>query len=312
MGNKPELLVPAGSLNELDSYLEAGAGAALIGEEKYGMRLPGSCNAGEIAEAVKRAHARGAKIYVSVTNIISNELLKELPLYLQQLEQAGVDGIQFGDPAVLQAVRSMNLKLKLHWNAEMTSTNYATANYWGSKGASRVVLARELNMDEITEMQPYLKLESEVQVHGMTNIYHSKRRLVDSYLKHQGRALEHAKDELGRERGLFLVEAERPGEKFPIYEDSNGTHIMSSDDICILEDLHHLMAAGVHSFKIETLLKDVSYNTTVIRIYRQAIDSYFSNPDGYEFNEEWLDEIRAVQDPDRELSFGFFYKEQVY
>lgn len=312
MGNKPELLVPAGSLAELESYLEAGADAALIGEEKYGMRLPGSFTPEEIAEAVKLAHARNAKVYVSVTNIISNELLEELPLYLQRLEQSGVDGVQFGDPAVLQAVRSMNLNLKLHWNAEMTSTNYATANYWGSKGASRVVLARELNMDEITEMQPKLKLDSEVQIHGMTNIYHSKRRLVNSYLTHQGRAPEQDGADLGKERGLFLVEAERPGEKFPIYEDTNGTHIMSSDDICILEDLHHLMASGVHSFKIETLLKDVNYNTTVIRVYRQAIDSYFSNPDDYELNEDWLDEIRKVQDAERELSFGFFYKEQVY
>ncbi|MNJ56804.1 Peptidase family U32 [compost metagenome] len=87
---------------------------------------------------------------------------------------------------------------------------------------------------------------------------------------------------------------------------------MSSDDICILEDLHHLMAAGVNSFKIETLLKAVSYNTIVIRVYRKAIDSYFSNPDEYEFNDAWQDEIREVQDPERELSFGFFYKEQVY
>jgi len=312
MGNKPELLTPAGSLTELESYLQAGADAALVGEDKYGMRLPGSMSADDIAEAVKLAHARGAKIYVSVTNLISNELLEELPLYLQRLEQAEVDGIQFGDPAVLQAVRSMELDLKLHWNAEMTSTNYATANYWAGKGASRVVLARELNMDEITEMQPHLNLDSEVQVHGMTNIYHSKRRLVDSYFKHQGKTLVPGKDELGKARGLFLVEAERPGEKFPIFEDTNGTHIMSSDDICILEDLHHLMAAGVNSFKIETMLKDVSYNTTVIGAYRKAVDSYFDSPENYECNEEWLDAIREIQDPERELSFGFFYKEQVY
>ncbi|WP_019639887.1 peptidase U32 family protein [Paenibacillus fonticola] len=312
MGKKPELLVPAGSLAELESYFEAGADAALIGEEKYGMRLPGSFTITEIADAVKLAHERKAKIYVSMTNLISNELLEELPLYLQQLEQAGVDGVQFGDPAVLQAVRSQNLTLKLHWNAEMTSTNYATANFWGSRGASRVVLARELNMDEITEMQPHLKLESEVQIHGMTNIYHSKRRLVDSYITHQGKVLQQPEREFGKSRGLYLIEAERPEEKFPIYEDGNGTHIMSSDDICILEDLHLLMAAGLDSFKIETLLKDVSYNTVVIRVYRRAIDSYFNDPGEYEFDESWQDEIREVQDPDRELSFGFFYKEQVY
>lgn len=313
MRNKPELLVPAGSVSEVKRYLEAGAGAVLVGEDKYGMRLPGSLSVAEIAEAVHIAHSNDAKIYVSVSNIMSNEMLADLDNYLRDLEQIGVDAVQFGDPAVLQAVNNHGLKLKLHWNAEMTSTNYATANYWGRKGASRVVLARELNMDEITEMQPHLEIESEVQIHGMTNIYHSKRRLVRSYMKHQGRTDEElATGNLGKERGLFLTEAERPGEKFPIYEDSNGTHIMSSDDICILEDLHILMNAGVSSFKIETLLKAPEYNEIVIRVYRKAIDTYFNDPENYEFQEEWLDTIRAVQDPERELSFGFFYKEQVY
>ncbi|MNI58784.1 Peptidase family U32 [compost metagenome] len=145
----------------------------------------------------------------------------------------------------------------------------------------------------------------------MTNIYHSKRSLVRSYMTHQGRPVSE-NEQLGKERGLFLVEAERPGEKFPIFEDASGTHIMSSDDICILEDLHILMASGVSSFKIETLLKPAGYNVTVIGTYRKAIDLYFENPDDYELDETWLEDIRQVQDPERELSFGFFYKEQVY
>ncbi|MNW51030.1 putative protease YhbU precursor [compost metagenome] len=130
-------------------------------------------------------------------------------------------------------------------------------------------------------------------------------------MTHQGRPVAEG-EELGKERGLFLIEAERPDEKFPIYEDASGTHIMSSDDICILEDFHVLMASGVSSFKIETLLKPASYNATVIRTYRKAIDTYFADPDNYEFDEAWMEEIRQAQDPERELSFGFFYKEQVY
>ena len=236
--------------------------------------------------------------------------MEELRTYILQLADAEVDGIQFGDPGVLRLVKEIAPQLPLHWNAEMTSTNYSTANYWGDRGASRVVLARELNMDEITEMQPSLRIESEVQVHGMTNIYHSKRRLVNSYMTHQGRPV--SGTDLGPKRGLFLIEAERPNEKYPIYEDENGTHIMSSDDLCILEDLHVLLAAGLDSFKIETMMKPVSYNRTVIQVYRQAIDTYMESPEDYEFNEEWMDEIRRVQDPERELSFGFFYKEQVY
>ena len=311
MSKKPELLVPAGSLEELKRYFAAGADAALVGEARYGMRLPGDMTPQDIAEAVKVAREYGAKIYVSLNNLMPNDMLEGLPEYVKQLAECGVDAVEFGDPAVLQTVRTVAPQLKLHWNAEMTSTNYATANYWGTKGASRVVLARELNMDEITAMPSKLNIEAEVQVHGMTNIYHSKRRLVHSYMVSQGRPVD-PDSNLGMSRGLFLIEAERPDEKFPIFEDVNGTHIMSSDDICILEDLHLLMAAGIDSFKIETLLKPVSYNEVIIASYRNAIEAYSRDPDGYELDESWLEAIREVQDPERELSFGFFYKEQVY
>ena len=311
MTRKPELLVPAGSLKELERYLQAGADAVLIGEAKYGMRLPGDMNLPDIGEAVRIAHQRGAKVYVRVNNLMSNDMLGDVREYVKRLAELGVDAVEFGDPAVLQIVREEAPQLKLHWNSEMTTTNFATANYWGSKGAARVVLARELNMDELTGMHPALKIESEVQVHGMTNIYHSKRRLVQSYMTHQGRPVDPQGD-LGLTRGLFLIEAERQDEKFPIYEDVNGTHIMSSDDICILEDLHLLMAAGVNSFKIETILKPIAYNETVIASYRQAMESYANDPEQYELNEVWINAIREIQDPERELSFGFFYKEQVY
>lgn len=311
MSKKPELLVPAGSLEELKRYFAAGADAALIGEARYGMRLPGDMTPQDIGEAVQVARESGAKIYVSLNNLMTNDMLESLPDYVKKLADCGVDAVEFGDPAVLQTVRKVAPQLKLHWNAEMTSTNYATANYWGTKGASRVVLARELNMDEITAMPASLSIEAEVQVHGMTNIYHSKRRLVQSYMTHQGRPVDPGSD-LSLKRGLFLVEAERPDEKFPIYEDANGTHIMSSDDICILEDLHVLMASGLDSFKIETLLKPPAYNEIVISSYRQAIEAYFRDPEGYELDERWIEAIREVQDPERELTFGFLYKEQVY
>lgn len=307
---KPELLVPAGSPADAKAFIQAGATAVLVGEDKYGMRLPGECTPEQIKDIADYAHNHGAKVYVSVNTLVTNDKLEGLPAYLKEVEQAGADGVEFGDPAVLRAAKEVAPSLKLHWNAEMTTTNYATANYWGTKGASRVVLARELNMDEITEMKPHLKVEAEVQVHGMTNIYHSKRRLVASYMTHQGRPVEETS--LGKERGLFLIEAERQDEKYPIYEDANGTHIMSSDDICILEDLHLLLAAGIDSFKIESVLKPVAYTLTVINIYRTAIDAYMADPEGYEFKESWMDAIRHVQDPERELSFGFFYKEQVY
>lgn len=310
MMSKPELLAAAGSLDDVKAYLQAGASAVLVGDERFGMRLPGSMTLEQIREATEAAHAQGAQIYVSLNNLMTNDLLDELSAFVEGLGHIGVDAVEFNDPSVLFAVKAHAPGIRLHWNAEMTSTNYSTSNYWGRKGASRVILARELNMDEITEMKPNLEMEAQVQVHGMTNIYHSKRRLVQSYMEHQGRPV--SGGSLGMDRGLFLVEAERAEEKYPIYEDRNGTHIMSSDDICILEDLHILMNAGMDSFKVETLLKPRSYNETVLRVYRKAIDAYAADPENYMFREEWMDEIRAIQDPERELSFGFFYKEQVY
>ncbi|MEK4517624.1 peptidase U32 family protein [Paenibacillus sp. FSL H8-0122] len=310
MNNTPELLATAASLEEAAALLDAGASALLVGDDRFGMRLAGHFTLEDTAAVVKLAHARGGKVYVSINGLIPNTMLEELPAYVKAIGGLGVDGIEFGDPAVLAAVKAEAPGMKLHWNAEMTSTNYATANYWGRKGATRVVLARELNMDEMTEMVPNLEVEAQVQVHGMTNIYHSKRKLVASYMSHQGRPSDGGS--LGKERGLFLIEAERPNEKFPIYEDENGTHIMSSDDICILEDLHFLLKAGVHSLKIEGLLKPVAYNVAVVKAYRHAMDVYAADPAEYAFEESWLEEVRSLQDPERELSFGFFYKEQVY
>ncbi|MEK4008486.1 peptidase U32 family protein [Paenibacillus sp. FSL H3-0333] len=310
MNNTPELLATAASLEEAAALLDAGASALLVGDDRFGMRLAGHFTLEDTAAVVKLAHARGGKVYVSINGLIPNTMLEELPAYVKAIGELGVDGVEFGDPAVLAAVKAEAPGMKLHWNAEMTSTNYATANYWGRKGATRVVLARELNMDEMTEMVPHLEVEAQVQVHGMTNIYHSKRKLVASYMSHQGRPSDGGS--LGKERGLFLIEAERPNEKFPIYEDENGTHIMSSDDICILEDLHFLLKAGVHSLKIEGLLKPEAYNVAVVKAYRHAMDVYAADPAEYAFEESWLEEVRSLQDPERELSFGFFYKEQVY
>ncbi|MBO2943371.1 U32 family peptidase [Paenibacillus sp. F411] len=310
MNYSPELLAPAGSIHEVQAYLAAGANAVLVGEDLYGMRLPGSMELNEIREAAELAHEQGARLYVSLNNLMPNDRLEVMSQYVKELGRIGVDAVEFNDPSVLQAVKAHAPGIALYWNAEMTSTNFSTANYWGRRGASRIILARELNMDEITEMKPLLEIEAQVQVHGMTNIYHSKRSLVKSYMAHQGRPI--TEGSLGKDRGLFLVEAERAEEKFPIYEDVNGTHIMSSDDICILEDLHLLLQAGIHSLKVETLLKPCTYNEIVLRTYRKAIDAYMANPEQYEYQEQWMVDIRRVQDPERELSFGFFYKEQVY
>jgi len=307
---RPELLVSAGSKEEIKVLLSAGADAVVVGEPAFGLRLPGTVTTEDLAEIIPWAHENGKKIYVSVNTVIENHKIASLSTYLKKLNDLQVDAVIFGDPAVIMAAREAAPGLKLHWNSEMTTTNYVTAAYWGDKGASRAVVARELNMDEVLEFKQNSELEVEVQVHGLTNIYHSKRDLVDSYMGHLN--VQQGNTNASMDRGLFLIEHERPNERFPIYQDENGTHIFSSDDICMIENLPELMDGNIDSLKIEGLLKSVKYNETVVRNYRAAIDSYLADPANYKFKDEWLEEIQELQDPDRELTYGFFYKEQVY
>jgi putative protease len=308
--NKPELLVTAGSIQELRQLIGAGADAVCIGHARYGMRLPGGFDLEELRQAIEAAHSQAAKVYIMMNNIMQNEILAELPDYLKQLQIFGADAVVFGDPALLLAARQAEVSLPLHWNPEMTATNYASANYWAGKGAARVVVARELNMEQILDMKRNAVMEVQVQVHGMTNIFHSKRNMVSNYRAHQGQ--NYSTDQFALEQGLFLVEEERKDGKFPIFEDENGTHIMSSEDICMLENLHELMEGNIDSFKIEGLQKSVGYNEAVVRAYRKVIDVYMANPMEYNFDPAWLEPIEQLQPQDRPLSFGFFYKEQVY
>ncbi|MFC0212524.1 peptidase U32 family protein [Paenibacillus chartarius] len=310
--NKPELLIAAGSAEQMLAYAKAGADALLVGESRYGLRLPGEVTAAELRRVIPEAHRLGAKVYIAMNHIMDNATAETLPDYVSEVADAGADAVVFGDPAVLVAVKTKAPQLALHWNAEMTSTNWATAAYWGRKGATRLVAARELNMEELIEIAAKLKgaMDVEVQVHGMTNIYHSKRRLLENYTAHRGKPIEGVS--YSPERGLYLIEQERPGERFPIYEDDSGTHVMSSDDICMLENLPELIDGGIASFKIESILKNEAYNTAVLQSYRAAIDAYTADPSGFTFDQTWLDRIQELQPAGRELSYGFFYKEQVY
>jgi putative protease len=309
---KPELLVTAANLAQLRRLIAAGADALVIGEARYGMRLPGSFDLPQIAEAVglARASSLPVRIYVAVNIIFHNDLLPALPAYLTELAQLGVDGVIFSDPALLLAQKQAGCSLPLHWNPETTATNYMTANYWGTKGAVRMIAARELNLEQLTELKQHLRLELQVQVHGMTCIYHSKRDLLSNYVEHVKRDPD--AEPLGKERGLMLRERERPDERFPVYEDENGTHMMSADDICMLEAVHELIAAGIDSLKIDGLLQTDEYVETVVRAYRAEIDAYCADPDNYEFDEDRLEPIACLQPDNRPLSFGFLYKEQVY
>lgn len=308
---KPELLVTPQSIEHITVLLEAGADAFVIGEQKFGLRLAGDFTVTQVEEATKLIHAAGKKVYVAVNALFHNDRLDALDEYLIQMQRIGVDALLFGDPAVIIAVRENNVTIPLHWNPETTATNFFQVNYWGERGSKRAVLARELSVDEVLEIKENTKHEIEVQVHGMTCMFQSKRSLLGNYFLYRDEAMEI--ENRKENKNMFLHDKERKN-KYPIYEDMNGTHIFSPNDMCIIEELNELFEAGIDSFKIDGVLQTFDYTVTVTKLYRQAIDTYFDQgEDAYDdIKSELFEQIEAIQPALRPLDTGFIYKETVY
>lgn len=308
---KPELLVTPQSIEHITALLEAGADAFVIGEQKFGLRLAGDFTVAQVEEATMLIHAAGKKVYVAVNALFHNDRLDALDEYLVQMQRIGVDALLFGDPAVIIAVRENNVTIPLHWNPETIATNFFQVNYWGERGSKRAVLARELSVDEVIEIKENTKHEIEVQVHGMTCMFQSKRSLLGNYFLYRDEAMEI--ENRKENKNMFLHDKERKN-KYPIYEDMNGTHIFSPNDMCIIEELNELFEAGIDSFKIDGVLQTFEYTVTVTKLYRQAIDTYFDQgEDAYdEIKTELFEQIEAIQPALRPLDTGFIYKETVY
>jgi len=307
---KPELLVTPLTVDDILPLIEVGADAFVIGEQRYGLRLAGEFTREDVQKTIVLAHSKGKKVYVAMNAIFHNEKIDELDDYIKFVSDAKADAIIFGDPAVLMAVREVAPDMKLHWSTETTGTNWFTCNYWGRKGARRAVLAREINMDAIVETKENAEVEIEVQVHGMSCMFQSKRSLLGNYYEYQGKVLEVENRKM--EKNMFLHDKEREN-KYPIFEDENGTHIMSPNDICIIDELQEMLEAGVDSFKIDGILKSSEYILAVTKAYREAIDLFSEDPDAYEDKkDDLLAAIEEIQPANRSLDTGFYFKETVY
>ncbi|WP_041638057.1 peptidase U32 family protein [Anoxybacillus flavithermus] len=307
---KPELLVTPTSVAHIEQLAQAGANAVIIGEQRYGLRLAGEFSRQDVIDAMQVARKNDVRVYVAMNALFHNDKVDELSDYVRFLAEQQVDAIVFGDPAVLMTVREVAPHMKLHWNTETTATNWYACNYWGRKGAKRAVLARELNMEEIIDIKNHAEVEIEVQVHGMTCMFQSKRSLIGNYFEYQGKFMEI--QQMKYAKGLFLHDKERDN-KYPIFEDENGTHIMSPNDICIIDELEDMIDAEIDSFKIDGVLHEPDYITEVTKLYRRAIDLCAENREQYEEEKgELLARIEAIQPTHRPLDTGFFFKETVY
>ncbi|WP_025025989.1 peptidase U32 family protein [Caldalkalibacillus mannanilyticus] len=302
---KIELLVSVKDMHELTAVIEAGADAVCVGHQQFGLRVPGDFQLSDIESAVQYAQQKNVKVYVMMNSLLHNDTVEQLEDYLRQLHEIGVDTLVFGDPAVWMTVQELKLPFKLHWNAETTSTNYETIEFWKNKGIKRAVVARELTLTEVQNISLQTDVEIEVQIHGMTCIFHSKRQLVSHYFDHI--------NQCQPTEPLFLREQKEAPTHYPIYEDGGGTHIMSNEDICMIEHLPAFIESNVKSVKIEGLLKPTAYNTEIVRIYREAMDTYCVDPQKYKEKVSiWLEQIKTIQPNNRKLSTGFYFKEQVY
>ncbi|MBC8682525.1 U32 family peptidase [Staphylococcus pseudintermedius] len=307
-----ELLVTPKSLSHIETLIEKGADAFVIGEEKFGLRLAGEFNREEMKKAVEIIHHADKKAYAAVNGIFHNYHIPALEDYIAFLHEIRVDRIIFGDPAVVMIVKQQENPIPLNWNAETLVTNHFQCNYWGRRGAKRAVLARELSLEEILNIKENSDVEIEVQVHGMTCMFQSKRMLLGNYYTFQDRQMKIQRNEAATDSQLLLYDEERDN-KYPVFEDYNGTHIMSPNDICLIEELEPLFEAGIDSLKIDGVLQTEEYINVATEQYREAIDLYEEDPDTYEDEKFMLvDPIEAIQPEHRPFDEGFYYKQTVY
>lgn len=276
MLKKPELLAPAGSFAKLQAAVHYGADAVYLGGRHFSLRAHATnFDDSEIGAAVTYAHDHGIKAYVTVNILAHNRDLGDLPAYLETLGKAGVDGLIISDPGVMRSARKVVPELPIHLSTQANVTNLESARFWEEQGVKRINAARELSLAEISEIKQGTDLEVEVFVHGALCISYSGRCLLSCYLT--GRSANQGDCAHPCRYNYNLVEEKRPGQYFPVEEDDRGTYIFNSRDLCLLNRLPELIAAGVDCLKIEGRMKTIYYTGAVTRTYRAALDHLCSN-----------------------------------
>ena len=304
---KPELLVPASSLEVLKVAVIFGADAVYIGGEAFGLRAKAkNFSLEEMAEGIAFAHQRGVKVYVTANILAHNQDLEGVREYFLQLKELKPDALIISDPGVFTIAGEVCPEIERHISTQANNTNYGTYLFWHRQGASRVVSARELSLEEIREIREHIppELEIETFVHGAMCISYSGRCLLSNFLT--GRDANQGACTHPCRWKYSIMEETRPGEYFPVYENERGTFIFNSKDLCMIEHIPDLILAGIDSFKIEGRMKTALYVATVARTYRKAIDDYFQDPKVYQEHMDWYrDQISNCTY--RLFTTGFFY-----
>ena len=307
---KPELLIPAGSLEVLKTAVVFGADAVYIGGEAFGLRAKArNFTPEEMTEGIAFAHARGAKVYVTANILAHNEDLEGAAAYFAQLRDMKpepCDALIISDPGMFDIAREVWPEAEIHISTQANNTNYRTYRFWWRMGARRVVSARELSLQEIRAVREQIPKEMEIEsfVQGSMCISYSGRCLLSNYFT--GRDANQGACTHPCRWKYAVVEETRPGEYMPVYENERGTYIFNSKDLCMIEYIPELVEAGIDSFKVEGRMKTALYVATVTRTYRMALDDFFSRPEEYLSRRAWY-KAEISKCTHRQFSTGFYF-----
>ena len=304
---KVELLGPAGSLEVLKVAVDYGADAVYIGGQAYGLRAKAdNFSIEEMKKAVKYAHAKNAKVYVTANIFAHNYDIEGMKAYFEQLKDTGVDAVLVSDPGIFMLAKEIMPDMELHISTQANNTNYLTYNFWYNMGAKRVVTARELSLVEIKQIREHIPEDMEIEsfMHGAMCISYSGRCLLSSYFT--GRDANRGACTHPCRWKYHIVEETRPGEYMPVNEDDRGTYIFNSKDLCMIEHIPEMIDAGIDSFKIEGRMKTALYVATVARTYRKAIDDYMESPELYRSNMEYY-KSEIAKCTYRQFTTGFYF-----
>lgn len=306
MAQKPEILAPAGDFEKMRFAIAYGADAVYMAGKSFGMRAAtANFSDDALRQAIAYAHAHHVKCYITVNIIPSNADLKQLPAYLELLQDAGADALIVADVGVIALAKQYAPRIPLHISTQTSILNHAAANYWASQGAERIVLARELSLEDIAEIRAKTPKELEIEafVHGAMCISYSGRCLISQYLT--GRDANHGACAQPCRWKYNLVEEKRPHEYFPVVEGEGGTYLYNSKDLCMIEHIPELVRAGITSFKIEGRNKTAYYAAGITSAYRRAVDCYDENPEDFVLPQDILDEVEKVSH--RNYYTGFYF-----
>ncbi|MDE6500943.1 MAG: U32 family peptidase [Ruminococcus sp.] len=303
---KLEVLAPAGDEERFNACINYGADAVYLGRKQFGMRSsPLNFDFEQLEKAVKSAHAKGIKVYLTCNTLPRNNEIPQFEQFVREAVEAKVDALIVADIGLLALIKKYAPDMEIHISTQTGVVNYVTARELHNMGAKRIVLARELSLEEISKIRAKTSPDMEIEafVHGAMCVSFSGRCLLSQYLvnrdANRGECAQPCR------WGYHLVEEKRPNEFFPVFEDEKGTYILNAKDMCMIEHIDKLARAGVDSLKIEGRAKSAYYVTVVTNAYRMAVDEYYRNPDNFVLPEWIRDEVYKVSH--RKYCNGFFF-----